>query len=140
MDSFGRAAEVDQHARASYIRGMDIGTRLFTALRGRLVGRDAPGNRYFEDRRGTLPGRAHPRRWVMYAGVPDASAVPAEWHSWLHYTTEAPIPQSARRPWQLPHLANQTGTENAYRPAGHDYRGGNRAVASADYESWTPGS
>ena len=139
MDSFVPAAEVDQSARALYMRGMDIGTRLFTALRGRLVGQDSFGNRYFEDRRGTLPGREHPRRWVIYAGAPDASAVPAEWHAWLHHITDAPIPQSARRPWQLPHQANQTGTANSYRPAGHDYRGGHRAAAGADYEAWTPG-
>ena len=34
------------------------------------------------------------RRWVLYAGEAEASAVPAEWHSWLHFTTDAPLPMS----------------------------------------------
>ncbi len=131
---------VDRTGGPSYIGVMDIGTRIFTALRGKAVGRDAAGNRYYEDRRGKRPGYDRTRRWVIYAGIPDASAVPAEWHAWLHHITDAPIAQSARKPWQLPHLANQTGTANAHRPAGHDYRGGHRAAASADYEAWTPGS
>jgi NADH:ubiquinone oxidoreductase subunit len=31
-----------------------------------------------------------------------------------------------------------TGTPDGYRPAGHDYEGGIRARAAADYEAWTP--
>ena len=117
---------------------MDIGTRLFTALRGRLVGRDASGNRYYEDRRGTLPGRARPRRWVIYAGAAEASAVPPEWHAWLHYTTDAPIAVPRQLPWMKPHVPNMTGTALSYRPPGHDYQGGHRAAATGDYEAWAP--
>ena len=60
---------------------MDIGTRLFTWLNGEAVGTDRYGNRYFQDRK-DRPGRRR-RRWVMYAGTPDASKVPPEWHAWL---------------------------------------------------------
>lgn len=116
---------------------MNIGTRLFTLLRGRQVGRDADGNIYYEERRGR-PGWRR-RRWVAYAGTPEASKVPPEWHAWLHYTTELPIPASTRRPWQKPHLPNLTGTPESYRPPGHDYEGGQRAPATGDYEAWTPG-
>lgn len=115
-----------------------IGTRLFTLLHGRAVGVDDAGNRYFEERRARRGYRA--RRWVLYAGEPEASAVPPEWHAWLHYMTDAPIPASLRRPWQKPHLPNLTGTPASYRPPGHDYKGGQRAPATGDYESWTPGS
>ena len=115
-----------------------IGTRLFTWLHGREVGTDEAGNRYYEERR--VRAGARSRRWVMYAGEAEASAVPPEWHGWLHHTTLDPIPLSARRPWQLPHQPNLTGTPESYRPPGHDYRGGNRAPATGDYESWTPGS
>ncbi len=117
---------------------MTIGTRLFTWLSGRIVGKDTTGNIYYEERRPRRGARS--RRWVMYAGLPEASAVPAEWHGWLHYMTDHPIPLSARRPWQTPHQPNLTGTALAYRPPGHDYRGGERASATGDYESWTPGS
>lgn len=121
-----------------YTGGMDVSTRLFTWLRGRPVGIDGAGNRYFTERR-PRPGLPA-RRWVLYNGPAEASAVPAEWHAWLHFTTAEPIPEASRKPWQLPHLPNMTGTPSSYRPPGHDYRGGRRSVTTGDYESWTPGS
>jgi NADH:ubiquinone oxidoreductase subunit len=120
------------------LRDMTIGTRLFTWFKGRLVGSDAAGNRYYQERR-PRPG-LRDRRWVLYAGSPEASKVPPEWHAWLHYTTEAPLPDSGRRVWQKPHEPNPTGTPAGYRPPGHDYVGGVRAPATGDYEAWTPGS
>ncbi len=120
----------------AYSGTMDIGTRLHTYLFGRFVGADPEGNRYYVTRR----AKERARRWVMYKGYPEASKVPPEWHAWLHYTTNEPIPLAARRPWQRPHQENLTGTPGSYRPPGHDYRGGNRAPATGDYESWTPGS
>ncbi len=116
---------------------MTIGTRLFTLLHGHAVGRDAQGNRYFDERR-PRPGGLRARRWVLYAGAPEASDVPPEWHAWLHYTTDAPLPEAPRRPWQKPHEPNLTGTAEAYFPPGHEYRGGRRPIASGDYEAWTP--
>lgn len=118
--------------------GMTIGTRLFTWLAGRAVGKDVRGNVYYEERRARSGARA--RRWVMYAGVPEASTITPEWFGWLHYTTDEPIPDSARQPWQTPHQPNMTGTPLAYRPPGHDYLTGQRPPATGDYESWTPGS
>ena len=94
---------------------MDLGTRLTIFLRGRLVGSDAVGNHYYLEkskRRGSLRAR----RWVTFAGEKEASAVPAEWHAWLHYTTERPIPETGKHPWQKPHLPNATGTPSGYRP------------------------
>ena len=77
----------------------------------------------------------------MYVGEPEASPVPPEWHGWLHYTTDAPIPLTARRPWQKPHRPNLTGTAAGYRPPGHDYqRRAPARRATGDYEAWTPGS
>ena len=118
---------------------MDIGTWLHTALHGRLVGRDADGNRYYEEKR-KRADYPRARRWVMYAGVVEASAVPPEWHAWLHYTTNEPLTEMPRLPWMKPHQANLTGTPNAYRPPGHDYEGGRQPRATGDYEAWTPGS
>ncbi len=117
---------------------MTIGTRLFTFFRGRSVGSDETGNRYFEEKRARNGLRA--RRWVLFKGEAEASKVPAEWHSWLHYTTDEPISLASRKSWQKPHQPNMTGTAASYRPPGHDYRGGNRSPATGDYESWTPGS
>lgn len=117
---------------------MNIGTRIFTWLHGRRVGSDAEGNIYYTERRPM--GRIRPRRWVAYSGPAEASAVPAEWHAWLHHTTAEPLPDVGRKPWQRVHHANATGTPFGYRPPGHDYKGGHRARATGDYESWTPGS
>jgi NADH:ubiquinone oxidoreductase subunit len=117
---------------------MTIGTRLFTLFKGRLVGKDEQGNRYYEER--GRPGARHRRRWVMYKGAVEASRVPPEWHAWLHRTVAAP-PVEAKRPvraWQKPHLPNRTGTTGAYRPPGHEYEGGKRARATGDYEPWRP--
>jgi len=116
---------------------MNIGTWLFTKLKGRQIGSDAAGNLYFEEKR-QRPGSQRNRRWVAYAGPVEASAIPPEWHAWLHYTTDAPLPDTGRKVWQKPHLANATGTPLSYRPPGHDYQGGHRARAAGDYEAWTP--
>jgi NADH:ubiquinone oxidoreductase subunit len=117
---------------------MNLGTWLFTRLKGRRVGTDTIGNVYYEERR-PRPGYRK-RRWVAYAGVVEASAVPPEWHAWLHYTTDEPLTGQARRPWEKPHQPNATGTPASYRPPGHDYSGGQRARATGDYEAWTPGN
>jgi NADH:ubiquinone oxidoreductase subunit len=127
---------MDRRARAPYIGAMDIGTLIFTWMHGRQVGRDEAGNRYFEERR---PRGERVRRWVLYAGAPDASAVPPEWHAWLHHTADTPL-ADPKRTWQAPHRPNPTGTPAAYRPAGHDYAGGVRRPATGDYEAWTPGT
>lgn len=117
---------------------MNIGTWLHTALHGRLIGTDQAGNRYYTERR---PRRGRTAcRWVIYKGEAEASAIGPEWHGWLHHTTDLPIPDTDRRPWQKPHLPNLTGTPAAYRPPGHDYRGGHRQRATGDYEAWTPGA
>lgn len=117
---------------------MNLVNRLIISFRGRLLGHDALGNQYYEERRPRAAQRA--RRWVIYHGGDDPSRVPPEWHAWLHFTTDAPLAEGARRPWQKPHEPNHTGTAASYRPPGHDYEGGTRAAASADYEAWSPGS
>ncbi len=118
---------------------MSILQRLFTYFHGRPVGRDAVGNRYYQEKAPRAPGLRQ-RRWVMYPGVIEASTIPPEWHAWLHYTTDAPIPEKVRKAWQKPHEPNLTGTVAGYRPPGSDYRGGNRPTSTGDYEAWTPGS
>lgn len=124
---------------------MSLGTRLFTWLRGELVGTDAFGNRYYREKgkKALVKGGgilSRERRWVMYEGIAEASKVPAEWHGWLHHSTnEVPKRDAApRKPWQKEHLPNLTGTALAYRPPGSVLRGGHRPKATGDYEPWTP--
>lgn len=103
------------------------------------VGTDSFGNKYYRAK--PRKGYKYERRWVIYKGAPDASAVPPEWHGWLHYQTDA-IPDgntaSYRRDWQVQHTPNLTGTNQAYLPPGHILRGGEREKATGDYEAWTP--
>jgi NADH:ubiquinone oxidoreductase subunit len=116
--------------------GATLGTRLFSSRHGTGVGEDALGNLYFQ---GGSDVHGNPRRWVIYAGANDASRVPAEWHGWLHNTTDI-VPDKAPppRPWQAPTKPNLTGTRDAYRPAGALEAGGKRAAATGDYEAWSP--
>ncbi len=126
------------------LMGITIGTRLYTWFRGEEVGRDLFGNRYFREKGG---GHVHKdsirkeRRWVLYRGEVEASRVPAEWQVWLHHTGDRipPAGGAAKRPWQKEHVANLTGTAQAYRPPGHTLAGGRRARGTGDYEPWTPG-
>lgn len=111
---------------------------LRTVRYGRLVGRDEFGTLYFEERKGTRwDGRK--RRWAVYPnGAREPSLVPPEWHAWLHFITDEPLADTPRRGWQKPYQPNLTGTPGAYFPPGHDYRGGERARSTGDYEAWTP--
>jgi NADH:ubiquinone oxidoreductase subunit len=124
---------------------MTIGTRIYTWLRGELVGSDQFGNRYYREkgaRRLEKGGGkfSRERRWVLYNGETEASRVPPEWHGWLHHTVLDPPAQGAakRYPWQKEHVPNLTGTPFAYRPPGSLLRGGHRPPATGDYEPWMP--
>lgn len=109
-----------------------------TFFKGTPVGEDSLGNKYYrgKPRRGTTGER----RWVIYSSAPEASAVPPEWHGWLHHQTDdVPAPGSKyRQAWQKPPLANMTGTPKAYLPPGHPAKGGKRAAATGDYTPWQP--
>lgn len=118
--------------------GATIGTSLYTSRKGTKVGEDHAGNVYYE---GGVDVMGHPRRWVIYNGSNDASRVPAEWHGWLHHSIEG-APESSLPPpriFERDFTPNLTGTAEAYRPSGAIERGGRRAMATGDYEAWSPG-
>ena len=119
---------------------MSLGTKLYTFFNGELVGTDAEGNRYYQERREPKDGRKR-SRWVMYKGVAEASRVPPEWHAWLHRTVDTPPTAQNYKPraWQKPHRPNLTGTPGAYRPPGSTLAEGRRPKATGDYKAWTPG-
>ena len=119
--------------------GQTLGTRLFTWRKGRLVGEDSLGNRYWQERR---PPRGRPsRRWVTYAGAVDPTCVPPDWHSWLHHTAAEPPPlahpSAPERPWHKPRLPNPTGTPAAHKPPGSLARPHPRRP-QASYSPWQP--
>jgi NADH:ubiquinone oxidoreductase subunit len=123
----------------SWWNGATIGTLFTIGRRGKLVGQDEFGNRYYESRdKVSYDGRA--LRWVVYTGYAEASKVSPDWHGWLHYTFDQPPTTEplTRRKWEKPHLPNLTGTPFAYRPRGSLARGGERASATGDYQAWRP--
>jgi NADH:ubiquinone oxidoreductase subunit len=124
----------------SWWGGNTWSNRLYTAFRGRLVGRDQSGNRYYVQRKGVGP-LGVPRRWVIYANGAEASHVTPDWHGWLHYTVDSPPTEEdyVARPWQKPHQSNLTGTSGAYRPSGSILGPAMRPKATGDYKPWRPG-
>jgi len=125
----------------SWWGGNSWSNRLYTAFRGRLVGTDGGGNRYYVQSKGIGP-LGVPRRWVIYSNLAEASQVSPEWHGWLHHMVDsvpADEPYVARR-WEKEHRMNMTGTAAAYRPPGSILASGKRPAATGDYESWQPHS
>lgn len=123
--------------------GATINTRVHTARHGERVGEDAFGNVYYRTRGGAIdPALGIERRWVIFNGVTEASAVPPGWNGWLHHTVEVPPTAETYVPraWEKPHIPNLTGTSRAYRPRGSTLREGERPPATGDYKPWTPGS
>lgn len=110
-----------------------LSLRIQTWLRGNYVGSDDAGNRYFEHKK-------NGKRWVVYNGPVEASAIPAGWHGWLHQRTDILPTDDDYQPydWQKPHLANMSGTKNAYHPEGSLFKSGKRPKVSSDYDAFKP--
>ena len=87
-----------------------LGTRIQTFFSGKFVGQDEFGNKYYQNKKGN--------RWVIYKDEIDASKIPAEWYSWIHFTNNKieNVHNLDKYEWQKPHKSNQTGSRNAYRP------------------------
>ena len=101
-----------------------LGTRIETILFGKLVGEDDFGNKYYESKNG--------KRWVIYKDEIDASKIPNEWYSWIHFTKNKieNTHELNKFDWQKPHKSNQTGTEAAYHP------NKNKNATKKKYSSW----
>ena len=87
-----------------------FGTRVNTFIFGKLVGTDHLGNKYYTDRNG--------RRWVIYKNEIEATTIPQEWYSWIHFTKNQieNINKLDKYHWQKEHQSNKTGTDKAYNP------------------------
>jgi len=70
-----------------------LGTRIQTIFYGKFVGQDSFGNKYYQSKSG--------KRWIIYKDEIDASKIPNDWYSWMHYTQNK---------------IDQTGTEKSYHP------------------------
>jgi NADH:ubiquinone oxidoreductase subunit len=122
-------------------KGQTFGTWWHTRRNGELVGEDELGNRYYRTKGGKIdPYFGHERRWVIYAGEAEASAIPPGWHGWMHHRTDVPPSQEKGYtpwPWQKPHRPNPTGTPAAHRPQG-SILGSGKPAGAAGYRAWQP--
>ena len=102
-----------------------LGTRIKTILFGKLIGSDEYGNKYYQSKRG--------KRWVIYANEIDASKIPVEWYSWIHFMPNKieNIHKLEKHDWQKPHQPNLTGTDSAYYPNKN-----NKNASEKKYKSW----
>ncbi|MGI9481883.1 MAG: NADH:ubiquinone oxidoreductase subunit NDUFA12 [Hyphomicrobiales bacterium] len=118
--------------------GQTMGTRFFTWRKGERVGEDEFGNVYYRAP-SKIPSSIAERRWVIYNGLAEPSAIPAGWHGWIHHRTDETPVDEAYTPheWEKPHQKNLTGTAGAYRPVGSLFNP-NPAPAKKDYEAWSP--
>ena len=101
-----------------------FGTRLKTIFFGKLIGSDESGNKYYESTNG--------KRWVIYSNIIDASKIPVEWYSWIHFTPNKIEKKHKleKYDWQKPHQENLTGTDVAYYP------NKNKDGIKKKYSSW----
>jgi len=132
------AGHISQNGVLNTIRQV----RLANELRfGELKGTDQFGNKYYESAT-SIPGR---HRWVVSGNNRDfnASNVPAEWHSWLHYTTDAPVAGSEKIIYKLKHqptVTSNLGSNANYLPPHHWNRGSKAEPKTTNYDSWNPSS
>lgn len=119
--------------------GATVGTRFHTWRKGARVGEDEFGNVYYQ---GGQDDEGRTRRWVIYNGYAEASAIPAGWHGWMHHRTDVSPVDEDYEPfeWQLEHEANKTGTAGAYRPKGSMLNPADRPTVTGDYDAWSPRS
>ena len=87
-----------------------LGTRIYTLFFGKYKGNDYFGNKYFQSKSG--------RRWVIYNGEVDATKIPNEWYSWIHYlNNKIENTQNIKKyKWQKKNSPNRTGTSKAFHP------------------------
>ena len=119
--------------------GETLNTRFYTWRKGELVGTDEAGNKYYRAR-SAIPDSIAERRWVIFNGYSEASAVPPGWHGWIHHRTGTPPSQEsyAPREWEKPHEPNMTGTARAYRPPGSIVGATPAVPVKPDYQAWKP--
>lgn len=111
-------------------------TLLKLKLFGKLIGQDEYKNRYFELKSKDYLGRK--KRLCVYSGIVEASKIPANWHAWMHHTTNDPISHK-KLFWMKAHTPDLTGTTYAFTPNKHsqfNVYGKSNMNKIIDYTPW----
>ena len=101
-----------------------LGTRINILFFGKFVGKDNFGNKYYKTKKG--------KRFIIYNGEVDASKIPNEWYSWMHFTPNKieNNHELDKFEWQKSHKPNTTGSNDAYSPKG------NTKATEKKYNTW----
>tara|TARA_Y100000590_G_C15660376_1_gene992354 strand:- start:751 stop:1119 length:369 start_codon:yes stop_codon:yes gene_type:complete len=106
-----------------------FGTFIYTLIKGKLVGKDQFGNKYYSNSSG--------KRWVIYKDLVESSKIPPEWHLWIHSLKNKKPEESINKfQWQKEYEENLTGTNKAYKPDGSLLSKTKKNMKT--YESWNP--
>ena len=106
-----------------------VGTFIYTLLKGKFVGKDQFGNKYYSNSKG--------KRWVIYEKNVESSKIPPEWHLWIHFMkADIPSKDIKKFSWQKKHSENLTGTKQAYKPEGSLVHNSKKNLKK--YETWKP--
>lgn len=104
---------------------------MYDAKFGDVVGVDKYGNTYYENKYYFYKKD----RWVVFNPKAncetDGSMVPAEWHNWLHASTDLPptVKPRVNYEWLADHKQNFSGSNMAYVPY---------STTKAKIASWSP--
>jgi len=105
-----------------------VGTFIYTLLKGKLVGKDQFGNKYYSNSKDK-------KRWVIYKNIVESSKIPPEWHLWIHYLSKnKPSENTNKFKWQKKYEENLTGTSKAYKPDGSLHSDSKKSTKK--YETW----
>ena len=105
-----------------------VETFIYTLLKGKLVGKDQFGNKYYSNSKDK-------KRWVIYKNIVESSKIPPEWHLWIHYLSKnKPSENTNKFKWQKEYEENLTGTSKAYKPDGSLHSDSKKSTKK--YETW----
>lgn len=119
---------------------MELANKFFSKLFGKKVGEDEFGNVFYKSNRlSRYYGRD--MRWVIYNGIPEATKISANWHSWLHHQDNKVPTKNANitYKWMKPRMPNLSGSKLSYYPSGHFFSNDKvKPKSTGDYVAWKP--
>ena len=89
-----------------------IGTILYSLIKGKKVGQDSQGNKFFVHKKNKN------KRWVLYEKQIDPTSLEVKWQIWLteNNRDNEIIINNPNFKWQKNKKSNLTGTLDSYHP------------------------
>ena len=113
----------------------NLGTLIYTLFKGKEVGKDKLGNRYFISKNKPF------RKWVLYKNNKNPTTIPVNWQLWLTDDDYNSLPgeegSNQKYAWEKNRIKNYTGTVNAYHPTKklNEKQNTNKKLK---YKNWNP--